>query len=73
MAVLLTAEETTKDEAAGLAAHQYVILQLHNDLGSNCWLQYDLKFRVGSGQRVRVWGELNLPIYGRYLSQAQPV
>ena len=45
MAVLLTVEETIKDETAGLAAHQYVILQLHNDLGSNRWLQYDLKYR----------------------------
>ena len=28
MAVILAAEYTTKEEAAGLAAHQHVILQL---------------------------------------------
>ena len=53
MAVLLTAEATTKDEAASLAAHHHVILQLHNDLGSNCWLKYDVEYRkwAASGQR----------------------
>ena len=35
MAVILTAEATSKEEAAGLAAHQHVILQLHYDLGHN--------------------------------------
>ena len=74
MAVLLTAEATTKDEAAGLAAHQHVILQVHNDLGSNRWLKYDVEYREWAAAKgVRVWGELNLPIYGRCLPQAQPV
>ena len=74
MAVLLTAEATSKDEAAGLAAHQHVILQLHNDLGNNRWLKYDVEYREWAAAKgVRVWGELNLPIYGRCLPQAQPV
>ena len=30
MAVILSAENTSKEEAAGLAAHQHVVLQLHN-------------------------------------------
>ena len=36
MAVILLTEATSKEEAAGLAAHQHVILQLYNDLGGNC-------------------------------------
>jgi len=33
MAVLLSADSTTKEEAAGLAAYQHLILQLSKDLG----------------------------------------
>ena len=44
-AVILTAESTSKEEAAVLASHQHVILQLHNDLGGNQWMKYDTKFR----------------------------
>ena len=44
-AVLLVSEFTTKEEAAGLAAHQYFILQLAKDLGGRQWLKYDWDFR----------------------------
>ena len=34
MAVILSTEATSKEEAADLAAHQHVILQLYNNLGA---------------------------------------
>ena len=34
MAVLLSSDTTTKEEATGLAAHLHLILQLSQDLGS---------------------------------------
>ena len=43
MAVLFANENTSK-EAAGLAAHLHIILQLHQDLGGNRWLKYDVEF-----------------------------
>lgn len=73
MAVILSAENTSKEEAAGLAAHQHVVLQLHNDLGGNRWMRYDTEFREWAAAKgIHVWGELNLAIYGRCLPQAQP-
>ena len=47
MAVLLASDSTTKEEAAGLAAHQNLILQLAKYLGgsSRQWLKYDWDFR----------------------------
>jgi len=74
MAVVLAAAGTSKDEAAGLAAHQHVILQLHNDLGGNRWMKYDTEFREWAAAKgIRVWGELNLAIYGPCLPQVQQV
>ena len=74
MAVVLAVDFTTKEEAAGLPAHQHVILQLHGDLGSNRWLKYNIEFREWTAaKRIRAWGELNLAIYGRCLPQVQPV
>ena len=45
MAVLLSSNLTTKEEAAGLAAHQHLILKLAKDLGGRQWLKYDWDFR----------------------------
>ena len=45
MAVMLSAEAMSKDEAAGLVAHMHLILQLSRDLGDTQWLRYDQKFR----------------------------
>ena len=74
MAVILSTEAISKEEAAGLAAHQHVILQLYNDLGGNRWLKYDTEYREWAAAKgIRIWGELNLAIYGRCLPQAQPV
>ena len=74
MAVILAAESTSKEEAARLAAHQHVILQLCNDLGGNRWMKYNVEFREWAAVKgIRMWGELNLAIYGRCLPQVQPV
>ena len=69
MAVMLSAETTSKEEAAGLAAHMHLILQLSRDLGGIQWLRYDQEFREWAAAKgVKRWGELNLAIYGRCLS-----
>jgi len=72
MAVLLSAGNTSREKVAGLAAHQHVALQLHNDLGRNRWMRYDIEFREWAAAKgIHVWGELNLAIYGWYLPQVQ--
>ena len=43
MAVLLSSDTTTREEATGLAAHLHLVLQLSQDLGSQ-WLKYDRDF-----------------------------
>ena len=63
MAVLLTSEKTSREGAAGLAAHiiMHLILQLSRDLEGPQWLHYDCDFHqwaVAKGDRK--WGELNL-------------
>ena len=42
-AILVSSEGTTKEEAAGLAAHAYLIIQLR-DLSGSQWLKYDQHF-----------------------------
>ena len=44
IAILLPAEETTQEEATGLAAHSYLILQMSKDLQGSRWPQYDQNF-----------------------------
>ena len=62
MAVILSTEATSREEAAGLAAHQHVILQLYNDLGGNRWLKYDTEYREWAAAKgIRIWGSLTLP------------
>ena len=62
MAVILLTEATSKEEAAGLAAHQHVILQLYNDLGGNRWLKYDTEYREWAAAKgISIWGSLTLP------------
>jgi len=39
--VLLSTEDTTKEKAADLAAHWYLIFQMSKDLQSSQWSQYD--------------------------------
>ena len=69
---MLSNSATSKEEAAGLAAHMHLILQLSGDLRGLQWLRYDQEFREWAAAKgVRRWGELNLAIYGRYLSLQQ--
>ena len=73
MAVLLSAPMTSKAEAASLAAHLHVVLQLAQDLGGRHWLVYDWEFREWAAAKgITVWGELNLSIYGRCLPRPTP-
>ena len=63
IAVLMSCEATTKEEATGLVAHLHLIIQLLHDLGSQ-WQEYDKDFREwAAAKSLRRWGELNFPIY----------
>ena len=71
MAVLLSTDTTTREEATGLAAHLHLVLQLSQDLGSQ-WLKHDRDFREwAAAKSLRKWGELNFPIYGQCLAAQQ--
>ena len=62
MAVILSAEAKSKEETAGLSAHQHVILQLYNDLGGNRSLKYDTEYREWAAAKgIYVWGSSTLP------------
>lgn len=72
-AVLLSSDDTTKDEAAGLAAHAYIIIQMSKDLQGSQWYQYDQNFREWAAAKgIRKWGEINFTIYGRCLATQHP-
>ena len=45
VAVLTSADSTTKAESAGLMAHMFSMLQIAKDLGGSQWLNYDGTFR----------------------------
>lgn len=69
---LAASDTTTNDHFKGLMAHMYLMVQLAKDLGGNVWLQYDREFRVWAAAKgVKVWGDLNLSIYGRCLAAQQ--
>ena len=71
-AILVSSETTTKEEAAGLAAHTYLILQLSKDLKGSQWLKYDQSYREWAAAKgIRKWGEMNFSIYGRCLASQQ--
>lgn len=71
MAVLLSCDTTTKEEATGLVAHLHLVLQLSQDLGPQ-WLKYDRDFREwAAAKSLRKWGDLNFPIYGQCLAAQQ--
>ena len=71
MAALLSSDTTSKEEAAGLAAHLHMVLQLSKDIGSQ-WLKYDRDFREwAAAKSLRKWGDLNFPIYGQCLAAHQ--
>ena len=53
MAVLQALNFITKEEAAGLAAHQHLILQLAKDQGGRRWLKYDWDLGSGPQQKYK--------------------
>ena len=60
MVVMLSASATSKEEAAGLAAHMHLIPQLSRDLGGLQWLRYDQEFQEWDDAKgVKIWGKLN--------------
>ena len=66
---LAAASSTTKEQVMGLMAHMFLMVQLSRDLGGNLWLQYDKDFQEwAAAKNLKVWGELNLSIYGRCLA-----
>ena len=69
MAVMLSACGTSKEEAAGLAAHMHLILQLLRDVGSPQSLKCNQDIKEWAAAKgVKNWSELNMAIYGRRLS-----
>ena len=73
MAVLLAVLATKPTEAAGLAAHMHLILQVSQDLGGRHWMFYDKEFwEWAAAKAVKVWGDLTLSIYGFCLSHPLP-
>lgn len=72
-AALAAEPSTTKEESTGLFAHMYLITQIAKDLGGLTWYKYDREFRErAAATNTRVWGTLNLSIYGRCLAMPQP-
>ena len=71
---LISADSTTKPESAGLLAHMFSVLQLAKDLGGSQWLHYDRSFREwAAAKNIRIWGELNLPIFCQCMASQQRV
>ena len=55
---------TSKEEAAGLAAHMHLILQLLKDLGGLQWLKYNQEFREWAAAKdIRRWANLYANIW----------
>ena len=72
-AILVSSENITREEAAGLAAHSYLIIQLSRDSSGSQWLKYDEQFREWAAAKgIHRWGELNLIIYYHCLSAHLP-
>lgn len=71
-ASLAASESSNSDQFKGLMAHMFLMIQLAKDLGGTIWLQYDREFRIWAAAKgVKVWGELNLSIYGHCLAAHQ--
>ena len=61
MEVKLSADTTSKEEVAGLAAYVHLILQFLRDLGGIQLLRYDQEFRKwATAKGVKRWRELNV-------------
>lgn len=72
-AALTSDPATTHEQSTGLFAHAHVITQIAKDLRGMQWYRYDREFREWAAAKgCRVWGVLNLPIYGRCMVPAAP-
>ena len=50
------------------------ILRLAKDLGGSQWIQYNKLFREwAAAKEIKVWGELNLAIFGQCLAAQQRI
>lgn len=71
-AALVADPSTTKEESTGLCSHMFLITQIEKDLGGLKWYKYDKEFRErAAATNTRIWGILNLTIYGRCLAAPQ--
>lgn len=71
-AALTVVPSTSKEESTGLLAHMYLVTQIARDLHGLQWCKYDREFREwAAATSTRVWGTLNLTIYGRCLVSTQ--
>jgi len=69
LAVLVAAETTSHEEAAGLAAHMFQVVRPSKTRGFK-WLTYDTEYREwAAAKNIRIWGEMNMRIYGECLPQ----
>lgn len=69
LAVLVAVETTSREEAAGLAAHMFQVVRLSKTRGFK-WLTYDTEYREwAAAKNIRIWGEMNMRIYGECLPQ----
>lgn len=74
VAAMASSEAAKKEEVAGMMAHMHVVLQVSRDLGGNKWYQYDRQYREwAAATGKKVWGEVNLTIYGRCLCTPSPL
>ena len=72
-AILVSADATTKEKGAGLAAHTCLMIQLSKDLIGLQWLKYDHMQVPGiaAAKGVRNCGEKNFPFMGCCLASQQ--
>ena len=67
--MLVSADATSREEAAGLAAHMFQIIRLSRVRGFK-WLRYDTEYRQWeAAKNVKIYGGMNMSIYGRCLPQ----
>ena len=68
-ATVISDKSTTTAEATGLMALMYLSTQISQDLKGTKWYRYDKEFRAwAAATQTRVWGTLNVSIYGRCLT-----
>ena len=60
LAVLVSTEATSKEEAAGLVAYMHQVVRLSRGRGFK-WLKYDTEFRDwAAAKQIQMWGKMNM-------------